>query len=186
MILAHCQSIAKCRVTLVSSPPSPAVFWPSKTRIACLSIQTTTSLAQGISSGLMASSGSVVTMALVAPYSYPLRIGANVSHSKLIGKFGNPDKVCNPLLVTSSTHDLIQRFQVVFLYDNCVYNIWVETRGYSDGALEVSWHAATLVAVGSYVTDAWPPDYHSTGLSPSYLVEITVIVSWLLMTRLVS
>ncbi|BCS02819.1 uncharacterized protein AKAW2_61083A [Aspergillus luchuensis] len=35
----------------------------------------------------------------------------------LIGKFGNPDKV-------------------VFLYDNCVYNIWVETRGYSDGALE--------------------------------------------------
>ncbi|PYH28639.1 uncharacterized protein BO87DRAFT_321655 [Aspergillus neoniger CBS 115656] len=38
----------------------------------------------------------------------------------LIGKFGNPDK----------------RFQVVFLYDNCVYNIWVETRGYSDDALE--------------------------------------------------
>ena len=158
------------------------------TRISCLSIQTTTSLAQGISSGLMASSGSVVMMALVAPYSDPLRIGANVSlsHSKLIGKFGNPDKVCNPLLVTSSTHDLIQRFQVAFVYDNCVYNIWVETRGYSDDALEVSWPAAELVAIGSYVTDVWPPDYHSTGLSPSYLAEITVIISWLLTTRLVS
>ncbi|PYH71028.1 uncharacterized protein BO88DRAFT_423828 [Aspergillus vadensis CBS 113365] len=35
----------------------------------------------------------------------------------LIGKFGNPDKV-------------------VFLYDNRVYNIWVELRGYSDDALE--------------------------------------------------
>ncbi|XRM44116.1 hypothetical protein ABZX51_007262 [Aspergillus tubingensis] len=104
----------------------------------------------------------------------------------LIGKFGNPDKVCNPLLVTSSTHDLIQRFQVAFVYDNCVYNIWVETRGYSDDALEVSWPAAELVAIGSYVTDVWPPDYHSTGLSPSYLAEITVIISWLLTTRLVS
>lgn len=79
-----------------------------------------------------------------------------------------------------------RRFQVVFLYDNRVYNIWVETRGYSDDALEVSWPAATLVANGSHVTDAWPPDHHSTGLSPSYLAEITVIVSWLLTTRLVS
>ncbi|KAL3258139.1 hypothetical protein ABHI18_006302 [Aspergillus niger] len=35
----------------------------------------------------------------------------------LIGKFGNPDKV-------------------VFLYDNQEYNIWIETRGFSDGALE--------------------------------------------------
>ncbi|GLA66801.1 hypothetical protein AtubIFM54640_009387 [Aspergillus tubingensis] len=25
---------------------------------------------------------------------------------------------------------------VAFVYDNCVYNIWVETRGYSDDALE--------------------------------------------------
>ncbi|KAI3007391.1 hypothetical protein CBS147346_3200 [Aspergillus niger] len=48
----------------------------------------------------------------------------------LIGKFGNPDKV-------------------VFLYDNQEYNIWIETRGFSDGALEVSWLVAAFVAIGS-------------------------------------
>ncbi|EHA25437.1 hypothetical protein ASPNIDRAFT_42206 [Aspergillus niger ATCC 1015] len=66
---------------------------------------------------------------------------------------------------------------VVFLYDNQEYNIWIETRGFSDGALEHS------LLLGPAVTDAWPPGYHSTGLSPSFLAETTVIPSWPLTTR---